>query len=279
VLKPFAALPQVAPHIKLSARVLSASREGFDKVKSAGRDKAPFIVRYEQDGLVQELRARAVIDATGTWNQPNPIGANGLVAIGEAEAADRIFYGIPDVAGPLRGGGMKASARWWWAPATPQRTRCWRWQTLPNNHQARDWHGRFARPPCSVSSAVAMQMLCRLAAHWAHRCGGCATVALLNFSADCALPASNALASNFALPGWTQSNSPSSWTVLTRSSALQASGPTALTGELRLKLDPWLESNEALGPLIDPNLHSCGTVRPHGHRELAHPSRASTRWA
>ncbi len=44
-----------------------------------------------------------------------------------------------------------------------------------------------------------------------------------------------------------------------------------LTSELRLKLDPWLESTEALGPLIDPNLHSCGTVRPHGHRELAHP--------
>ena len=40
--------------------------------------------------------------------------------------------------------------------------------------------------------------------------------------------------------------------------------------ELRLKLDPWLECTEALGPLIDPNLHSCGTVRPHGVRELAH---------
>jgi hypothetical protein len=44
-----------------------------------------------------------------------------------------------------------------------------------------------------------------------------------------------------------------------------------IAGELRLKLDPWLESSEALGPLIDPNLHSCGTVRPHGHRELSHP--------
>ena len=52
-----------------------------------------------------------------------------------------------------------------------------------------------------------------------------------------------------------------------------------MVGELRLKLDPWLESTEALGPLIDPNVHSCGTVRPHGHRELAHPRRASTRWA
>jgi hypothetical protein len=40
--------------------------------------------------------------------------------------------------------------------------------------------------------------------------------------------------------------------------------------ELRLKLDPWLECTSALGPLIDPNLHSCGTVRPHGVRELSH---------
>jgi hypothetical protein len=45
----------------------------------------------------------------------------------------------------------------------------------------------------------------------------------------------------------------------------------ALTRELRLSLDPWLESASALGPLIDPNLHSCGSVPPHGHRELAHP--------
>lgn len=46
---------------------------------------------------------------------------------------------------------------------------------------------------------------------------------------------------------------------------------TSLTSELRVRLDAWLESTEALGPLIDPNVHSCGTVRPHGHRELAHP--------
>lgn len=45
----------------------------------------------------------------------------------------------------------------------------------------------------------------------------------------------------------------------------------SIAAELRLKLDPWLESTETLGPLIDPNLHSCGTVRPHGHKELSHP--------
>src|SRR4030095_17121722 len=41
--------------------------------------------------------------------------------------------------------------------------------------------------------------------------------------------------------------------------------------ELRLELDPWLEGVRALGPLIDPNVHSCGSVPPHGHRELSHP--------
>ena len=40
--------------------------------------------------------------------------------------------------------------------------------------------------------------------------------------------------------------------------------------EVRLSIDPWLECTTALGPLIDPNEHSCGTVRPHGARELAH---------
>lgn len=44
-----------------------------------------------------------------------------------------------------------------------------------------------------------------------------------------------------------------------------------MTRELRVRHDPWLESTDLLAPLIDPNEHSCGTVRPHGHRELAHP--------
>jgi hypothetical protein len=42
-------------------------------------------------------------------------------------------------------------------------------------------------------------------------------------------------------------------------------------GELRLSLDPALECPPILAPLIDPNVHSCGTVRPHGAQELAHP--------
>jgi hypothetical protein len=45
----------------------------------------------------------------------------------------------------------------------------------------------------------------------------------------------------------------------------------ALCSELRLDLDPVLEAPRALAPLIDPNVHSCGTVPPHGIEELSHP--------
>ena len=45
----------------------------------------------------------------------------------------------------------------------------------------------------------------------------------------------------------------------------------SFAAELRLALDPALECPPMLAPLIDPNEHSCGTVRPHGARELAQP--------
>ena len=44
-----------------------------------------------------------------------------------------------------------------------------------------------------------------------------------------------------------------------------------LLGELRLDLDDRVEAARALAPLIDPNVHSCGSVPPHGVDELAHP--------
>jgi hypothetical protein len=45
----------------------------------------------------------------------------------------------------------------------------------------------------------------------------------------------------------------------------------SIAAELRLALEPALESPAALGPLIDPNVHTCGTVPAHGMAELAHP--------
>jgi len=45
----------------------------------------------------------------------------------------------------------------------------------------------------------------------------------------------------------------------------------SILNEVLLELDPALEAPRQLAPLIDPQFHSCGTVPPHGHRELAQP--------
>ena len=271
VLQPFAALPQVAPHVLLGARVLVVSREGFDKVKSAGREKAAFLVRYEQNGEVHELRARAVIDATGTWNQPNPVGANGLHAIGEAKAADRIFYGIPDVAGPLRGryegkrtlvvGAGHSAANALLALAdlakqSPGTQLAWavRSPALQRVFGGGDADALPARGALGAS-------LRRL------RDGGA-----LEFFSGLRVTRIERVGEQLRLTGLDAKQQPVTVEGIDEIICATGQRPNlALTSELRLKLDPWLESNEALGPLIDPNLHSCGTVRPHGHRELAHP--------
>ena len=40
---------------------------------------------------------------------------------------------------------------------------------------------------------------------------------------------------------------------------------------MRLELDPVLQAPVRLAPEIDPNVHSCGSVPPHGAAELTHP--------
>jgi hypothetical protein len=51
-----------------------------------------------------------------------------------------------------------------------------------------------------------------------------------------------------------------------------------VAAELRLALEPGLESAAALGPIMDPNVHTCGTVPAHGIAELAHPNPAMWSW-
>jgi cation diffusion facilitator CzcD-associated flavoprotein CzcO len=101
-LAPLARMPALAPHIHLQARVTAISRSGHDKVKTAGRDASAFILRVETPNGTHEGPARAVVDASGTWAQPNPLGIHGLPALGELENRDHIVYGMPDILGADR---------------------------------------------------------------------------------------------------------------------------------------------------------------------------------
>src|SRR5690606_25506943 len=85
--------------IRHGARLVGVSRVGRDRMIDADRGSQPFTVHVESaDGEEYLLRARAVIDASGTWASPNPAGADGLPALGEKAAADLLAYRIPDAA-------------------------------------------------------------------------------------------------------------------------------------------------------------------------------------
>lgn len=271
VLAPFAALPAVAARLRLGSRVVALSREGHDKVQSAGRGAAPFVLRVVRNGLVSEIRARAVIDASGTWHTPNPLGGNGLPAVGEQAYAEFIHYGIPDVLGAAR------------ARYAGKRT-----LVVGAGHSA-------------ANALLALAELAREAAGtelvWAVRSESLARV--FGGGAADGLPARGQLGSSLqALRDSGRLEFVSGLrigAILREAGRLSVRGTDvdgqvrllagieqivcatgqrpdlAMTAELRLELDPALESTRALGPLIDPNLHSCGSVRPHGHRELSHP--------
>ena len=271
VLQPFAALPAVAAALRLGARVTAVSREGLDKVKSAGREQAPFLVQYAQGGEPHTLRARAVIDATGTWGQPNPLGASGLPAIGEGEAAGQIFYGIPDVTGALRSryagkrtlvvGAGHSAANALLALATlaadaPGTQLAWAVR-MPSLRRVFGGGSADALPARGALGASLRRL----------RDGG-----TLAFHAGLRITRIERVGTQLRVHGHDARRQPVVIDGLDEIIGATGQRPDlGLTRELRLRLDPALESTEALGPLIDPNVHSCGTVRPHGHRELGHP--------
>jgi len=99
-LGPLAEAPEIAAVIETGARVTAIGRLGIDKVVSKGREERPFVLTVAgADGRARRDLAWAVIDTSGTWTSPNPLGAGGLPAHGEELLADRIAHGIPDVLG------------------------------------------------------------------------------------------------------------------------------------------------------------------------------------
>jgi hypothetical protein len=266
-LRPLAAHPALAPHIVRRARIATVAREGFDKVKTQGRENAPFVLAVQNGAdAPRRERARAVIDASGTWTTPNPLGANGLPAMGEAENAERIAYGIPDVLGAgaqlyagkrvlVVGSGHSAANVLLDLACLAQRA--------PDTSIA--WAVRGAAPPRAFGGGAADQLPARGQL-------GLDLKALVD-SGRLSVHAGVAVARVERVGGG----------LVVHGSAGESLGPfdrivvatgqrpdLAMTRELRLDLNPWLESTRALGPLIDPNLHSCGTVRPHGYQELQH---------
>ena len=266
-LAPLAALPEISASLILCATVTAITRQGRDKVSSAGRDKAPFVIRYvDGEGTEHRLLARAAIDASGTWTQPNPMGVDGLSVAGEREAADRIAYGIPDVVGAARShyAGKRVLV-------------------IGAGHSAINvalalMELQGDAPSTEISWALRSESLDKLRGGGLNdqlpergALGLAAKAAMDNgrleilapFAAEHIARQGDGLRIMASLAG-----KPISLVVDRIVVATGVRPDFSFLRELRVEVDPAVE---ALTPLIDPNFHSCGTVPPHGIAELTHP--------
>ena len=258
--------------VRLGSTVTGVSRVGRDRIVDADREKQPFVVHVTTaDGGEERIFARAVIDASGTWTTPSPAGGSGLPALGEKAAADRIAYRVPDLKDPAvraRYAGKRTAVIGSGASAFTALA------YLADLAQADDgtgthgvWILRRGISGSTFGGGEADQLPARGAL------GLAAKAAIDNGYAD-------------AVTGFrtdTIDRDGDGRLILVGEDG-QRLDPVdeviVLTGfrpdltfldELRLGLDERLQAPVELAPLIDPNQHSCGTVYPHGHRELSHP--------
>jgi Thioredoxin reductase len=273
-LEPLSELEQIKPFIHLESTVKAIHRQGFDKMKTAGRDMAPFMIEHEKHGQMLHAEASAIIDATGTWLTPNPMSASGNFANGEKEHADYISYGIPDVLGANK-------------------------SRYAGKNVVVVGSGHSAIQSLTLLHELKLQVP-ETTIHWVLRKSSVSDV--FGGGENDGLPARGELgtrANRFVQNGNVLVHTPllihqikqdkdnhilslighkqgQSYSIDKIDQVIVATGSRpdfAFLRELRYSADPAIESVPQLAELIDPNIHSCGTVRPHGEAALRQPEK------
>ncbi len=264
-LLPLASVPVLSKRIWTNHRVVAVTRQGADKMKDAARPDTPFELVVDAPAGSRRLLARAVIDASGTLAGHNPLGSAGVPVSGEAEAARRISYGVPDVAaaGDRFGGrrvlvvGAGHSAMnvlkdlVELARVVPGTTVAWAVRRRADDQLFGG--GENDGLPERGALGQAVQALAKAGSIDLHY--GVRVNAVRDSGAGVVVVHDDGLLGPF-------------------DEIVAATGfrpDLELLREVRLDLDPSVEAPVELGPLIDPNVHSCGSVPPHGERELRQP--------
>jgi hypothetical protein len=267
-LEPLATKTALRDVLRMSSRVTAISRVGFDKAKTKGREQAPFEIRYQNGSGPEVLRADAVIDASGTWFSPNPAGRNGLPAIGEPEHSGRIAYGMQDVLGAERARYAGKTVAVLGAGHSAVGT------LIDLAHLADQipgaqpiWLLRGADPTKAFGGGRNDKLAARgeLGAAFA----ALVSAGKVRVEADFGVTHISQSEGRLRIAAGSCCGARS----VVADELIVSTGfrpDMSFLSELRLRLDPAIEAPVALAPLIDPNEHSCGTVRPHGARELAH---------
>lgn len=267
-LEPLANLPSLAPQLRLRQRVVGITRHGVDKMKTSGRGDAPFeLLVRTPEGAIQRQLAWAVLDSSGTWTTPNPVGAGGLPAEGEEEFRNLFRYGVPDIRGAERD---RYAGR--------------RTLVVGSGHSAFHSVRELARlgeeaPGSEVTWAVRgaeSEMLFGAAGRDTlparERLGAklrtLVATGRVRFITDFRVARIEGSGDALHVVGGSGSRLGPVDQIIVNTGFRPDIG---LLRELRVDLDPWLEAPAELAPLIDPNLHSCASVPPHGYDILKHP--------
>lgn len=268
-LAPLAALPAISSRLQTGARVIAVTRAGLDKTHVRDRDNTPFLVRVDHGaGEVRDHTVAAVIDASGTWSTRNPLGTCGLPAIGENTAVDRISSPLPDVTARNRvsfagrrvlvvGAGHSAANTLInlteLAKDEPGTRIMWavRGASAEKVYGGEDADGLPARGQLGGR----LRRLVKAGRIELHTGFGIAALKSLDSHVSVEAVNGRTLEADVVVP------------------CTGFRPDLGILRELRLNLDPAVEAPVELGPLIDPEFHSCGTVPPHGVKLLAHPEK------
>jgi thioredoxin reductase len=267
-LLPLSRLEPIASRIRLGTEVVDVARQGMDRTRTQGRAAAPFVLRARTDGRVEELPARAVIDASGTYLSPNPLSSNGLGLLGFDEIEDAVTPALPDVLGRDRavfsgrrttvvGAGHSAANTLLGLAELARQDRGTAVTWLIRNAQA-----------VRVSSSADDELADR--ARLGDRVEQATADGTIDVLDGFEIMRARRVEGRVELVGHRRGE----MVTHTTDVVVNATGfrPNLdMLREIRLELDDIVEAPKRLAPLIDPNIHSCGTVEPHGFRELAHP--------
>ncbi|MFB6810018.1 NAD(P)-binding domain-containing protein [Streptomyces sp. NPDC056387] len=259
--------------VRYDATVTGVSRAGRDRIVDADRETRPFVIHLTGPGGEERIFARAVIDASGTWSTPGPAGGSGLAALGEKAVADRVTYRVPDLEVPAvraRYAGKRTAVIGSGASAFTA-VACL--ADLAKSEVGRGTHVTWILRRGISGSTFGGGEADRLPARGA-----------LGLAAKAAVDGGYADAvTGFRTGAFARDGD--GRVVLAGEDGrrldpvdevivLTGFRPDlTFLGELRLGLDERLQAPVELAPLIDPNQHSCGTVHPHGVKELSHPEK------
>lgn len=268
-LRPLAKLPELEPYIKLNSRVISISKKNTDKMKSANREAAPFVLYVETNDSTERFEARAVIDASGTWGQSNPLHADGIWTREERDLKDHIYYGIPDLSADQElkyrgkriavvGGGHSAINTLLDLAKLKE--------TDPNTEIIWVMRKKSVEEAYGGEENDQLEARGALGSHIHQLIDAGQVQVVTPFMIEKISKHDGRIHIQGTANGESKEIQEIDEIIVNTGSRPDFS----FLSEIRLSIDPATESVEALALLIDPNVHSCGTVRPHGEKELRH---------